>query len=148
MNALARRWLTLVFIVVAGAMLWATFGLSRISGWIPQAVLVATLVFLLGQAALDWRSTAEPGARRDEAVRLRREQAALLWISGLLLSAWLLGVIAGSALFCFAWLRWHAAERWLTSFAFAVVFGAVLWAVFALLLGAVLYPGLLGRSMI
>jgi hypothetical protein len=140
--------LTLAFIVLAGAMLWSTFGLSRVSGWIPQVVAAATLALLLLQLALDWRAAATPGAGTDTvAGRRRREWAAIGWISSLLLAAWLLGVVCGSALFCFAWLRWHAGERWGLCALFAAALGLALWLVFGVLLRAELYAGLPGRLL-
>ncbi|MDX1381029.1 MAG: tripartite tricarboxylate transporter TctB family protein [Xanthomonadales bacterium] len=140
--------LTLAFIVLAGGMLWSTVGLSRVSGWIPQVVLAATLALLLLQSVLDWRAAAipdpAPGASAD---RRRREWAAAGWIGSLLLAAWLLGVVIGGALFCCAWLRWHAGERWRTAAVFGTALGLALWLVFGVLLRSALYPGLLSRIL-
>lgn len=148
MNALRGRWLTLLFMAAAGAMLWSSFGLSRVSGWIPRSVLAATLLLLCWQFLRDRRATASaPGHSAESARRGARERAAALWIGGLLLSAGLLGPVPGSALFCLAWLRWHAGERWPASLSFAAAFGIALWLVFVVLLGADLYPGLLWRTV-
>lgn len=140
--------LTLAFIAMVGAMLGSTLGLSRVSGWIPQVVLAATLGLLLLQFVLDWRAAAEPAsASGASADRRRREWAAAGWIGSLLLAAWLLGVALGGALFCFAWLRWHAGERWGLSAVFGAALGLALWLVFGVLLRAELYPGLVWRIL-
>lgn len=148
MNAFAGRWLTLVLVVLTGAMLWASVGLSRVSGWIPQIVLTATLILLSWQAVRDWlaaRGAAAEPAGPEPPARRAREWAAVGWIAALLLAAWGLGVVAGCTLFCLAWLRWHARERWPACLAFAAGLGLALWLIFALLLGAALHPGLLWR---
>jgi len=145
---LASLGLTLAFIGLAGAMLGSTPGLSRVSGWIPQAVLAATLALLLLQFVLDWRAAGEPVAPAgDSGERRRREWAAAAWIGSLLLAAWLVGVVVGGTLFCFAWLRWHAGERLRFSAVFAAVLGLALWLVFGVLLRAELYAGLLWRVL-
>jgi hypothetical protein len=145
---LAPLALTLAFIGLSGAMLWSTLGLSRVSGWIPQVVLAATLALLLLQFGLDWRAAAAPAVHPDDSgQRRRREWAAAAWIGSLLLAAWLLGVVFGCALFCFAWLRWHAGERRRLCALFAAVLGLALWLVFGVLLRAELYPGLLWRVL-
>jgi hypothetical protein len=152
MRALTRFGLTGAFASLVAAMLWAAFGLSQTSGWIPRAVLAATLAFLLLQLALDWRSSrsagngagGEPGRGAEgPSHRSVREWVALAWIGCLLLATWLLGVVFSGTLFCFAWLRWHAGERWAYSAAFAAVLGLALWLVFSLLLRADVYAGLL-----
>jgi hypothetical protein len=147
LNALAGRWLTLLFLVLAGLMLWQSFGLSRVSGWIPRSVLLATCLLLVAQGVLDLRR-ATSGSRVPEAAggqaRVGRERAAVAWIVALLGAAWLLGVIGGSALFCLAWMRWHAGERWPAALALAVGVAATLWLVFGRLPGPGLYSGLVG----
>jgi hypothetical protein len=140
--------LTLVFIGLAGTMLWSTLGLSRVSGWIPQVVLAATLVLLLLQFVLDWRAASQPVAQAgDPGGTRRRGWAAVVWVASLLLATWLLGVVLGGTLFCFAWLRWHAGERRRLCALFAAVLGLALWLVFGVLLRAELYPGLLWRVL-
>jgi len=141
---LADRWLTLCFLLVAGLMLWASFGLSRVSGAIPRVVLSATCLLLLLQLVLDLRS-GRSQERADGASEQRsREQVAFSWIVALLLGTWLTGVVAGSALFCLAWMRWHARETWLLAFALAVAVGGLLWLVFGRLPGSGMYAGLVG----
>jgi hypothetical protein len=151
--------LTLAFIALVILMLAGAAKLSRVSGWIPLVVLAATLVLLLWQLAVEvlaarqaqvgdqgsdpssakegggWTAFADP--------RNRRAAAAIAWIGLLLLLSWLLGVIAGAALFSLAWLRWHARERWASSMAQAAALGLLLWLVFGQVLGSGLYPGVL-----
>lgn len=141
---MAGRWLTLCFLLAAGLMLWASFGLSRVSGGIPRVALSATCLLLLLQLALDlWRGFSQDRGDRVPA-RRGREWAAVSWIFALLFAAWLLGVVAGSALFCVAWMRWHAGEKWPLAVALAFAVGSFLWLVFGRLPGPGLYPGLIG----
>jgi len=135
--------LTLAFIGLAGTMMLSTLDLSRVSRWIPQIVLGATLALLLLQFVLDWRDSATPVPQAGVGgEQRRRERAAAAWIGGLLLATWLLGVVFGCTLFCFAWLRWHANERWQLCVVFAAALALVLWLVFGALLRSELYPGL------
>lgn len=150
MKLLAGSGLTLAFLALVAPMLWSAFGLSRVSGWVPLSVLSATLVLLLLQLAIELlaaRRAPQPVARPQLAARQRRALAAVAWIGLLLLLSWLLGVVAGSALFCAAWLRWHARDRWSASLAQAAGLGLALWLVFAHLLGTGLYAGLLGQLL-
>lgn len=148
MRLLAGSGLTLAFLALVGPMLWSAFGLSRVSGWVPLSVLSATGVLLLLQLAVELlaarRAPSRPH-RPGAAARRRGAMAAAAWIGVLLLLSWLLGVVAGSALFCAAWLRWHARLRWSASLAQAAGLGFVLWLAFAQLLGTGLYAGLLGQ---
>jgi hypothetical protein len=61
----------------------------------------------------------------------------------LLLLTWLFGVAPASALFCLAWLRWHAGENRTVSLVLSAGLGLLLWILFPVLLGVDLYPGLL-----
>lgn len=154
-SSLSGSWLTLAFIALVALMLAAAAGLSRVSGWIPLIVLSATLVLLLWQLAaelLAHRSRfisrqANPEVPCPEAPGTdsqgRRASAAVAWIGLLLLLSWLSGVVAGTALFSVAWMRWHAHERWAPSLALAAGLGLALWLVFGQILGSGLYAGVL-----
>jgi len=147
---LAGSWLTLAFLAVVVLMLTSALGLSRVSGWIPLSVLSATLVLLLVQLAVEVlaaRRAPQAPARPERPARNRRAAAAMAWIGLLLLLSWLLGVVAGSALFCAVWLRWHARASWAASLAQAVGLGFVLWLTFVQLLGTGLYAGLLAQLL-
>jgi len=143
MRFLAQRWLTLCFLLLVGLMLWSAFGLSRVSGGIPRIVLAATCLLLVLQFLLDLRR-ADPRPAEDLSGRGARERAAVAWILALLFGSWLAGVVAGSSLFCLAWMRWHARERWPLALGLAVAVGGLLWLVFGRLPGPGLYPGLIG----
>lgn len=148
MRLLAGSWLTLGFLALVALMLWSALGLSRVSGWIPLSVLSVTsmlLVWQLVSEVLAARRAQQAAERPQAAARGRRALAAMAWIGLLLLLSWLLGVVAGSALFCAAWLRWHARAPWAASLAQAAGLGFVLWLAFAQLLGTGLYAGLLGQ---
>lgn len=144
MIRLAGRWLTLVLLLAAGLMLWASLGLSRVSGGIPRIVLTATCALLLLQWVLDLRRDGAQVDSADSSGRRSRERVAVGWILALLLGTWLAGVVAGATLFCLGWMRWHAREGWPLAFALAFAVGGLLWLVFGGLPGPGLYPGLLG----
>lgn len=127
-------------------MLWASFGLSRASAWVPQWVLAITLILLLLQLAREL--LAAPHALLQTGLpatdgRRKRAMAALAWLGVLLLLTWLLGTAPGGALFCCAWLRWHAGEPWPLTLGIAAGLGMVLWLLFSESLGVSLYAGLL-----
>ena len=127
-------------------LLWTSFGLSRASAWVPRWVLAITLILLLLQ--LTRELLAAPHALVQTGIqaadgRRKRAVAALIWLGVLLLLTWLLGTAPGGALFCFAWLRWHAGEPWPVSLAIAAGLGMALWLLFSELLGVSLYAGLL-----
>ncbi|HLF32186.1 MAG TPA: hypothetical protein VI566_14320 [Xanthomonadales bacterium] len=138
--------LTLAFLATASLMLWVSFDLSRTSAWIPQLVLAFTVMLLLLQLSAELlaaRAAPTGGETPAAGGRGARVVHALAWISLLMLASWLLGTALGSALFCFAWLRWHAGDRWLVSLAIAGGLGLVLWLLFVVLFGVGLYAGVL-----
>lgn len=150
MRLLAGSWLTLAFLAVVVLMLWSALGLSRVSGWIPLSVLFVTSILLAWQLGIEVLAAhrAPRAVERPElAARKRRAAAAAAWIGLLLLLSWLLGVAVGSALFCAAWLRWHARAGWPASLAQGLGLGLALWLVFGQLLGTLLYAGLLGQLL-
>jgi hypothetical protein len=127
-------------------MLWTSFDLSRASAWVPQWVLAITLVLLLLQLAgelLAARSAWVQPRLQAANVWRRRAVAAAAWLSLLMLLAWILGIALGGALFCCAWLRGHAGERWVLTLGLAAGLGIALWLLFTAFLGVGLYPGVL-----
>ncbi len=155
MNATGKRshtptvppgsWLTLVFTAWVLLMLWASFGLSSASAWIPQLVLSVTLICLLLQLANElWTARTElPPTQALPVNGLRgRTVAAIAWLTLLLLLTWLLGIVLASTLFCLAWLRWHAGENWPVSLILSAGLGLGQWVFFSVLLDANLYSGI------
>ena len=139
-------WLTVAFAAGVALLLWASFSLSRASAWVAQWVLAITLVLLLLQLAgelLASRNALAQVQMQAANGRRRRTVAAAAWLGLLMLLAWMLGIALGGALFCFAWLRGHAGERWPLAVAIAAVLGITLWLLFTALLGVGLYPGVL-----
>ena len=128
-------------------MLWTSFSLSRASAWVAQWVLAITLVLLLLQLAGELlaasRNTLAQPRMQAANERRRRTAAAAAWLGLLMLLAWMLGIALGGGLFCFAWLRGHAGERWPLAVAIAAGLGITLWLLFTALLGVGLYPGVL-----
>ncbi|MEE4292349.1 MAG: tripartite tricarboxylate transporter TctB family protein [Xanthomonadales bacterium] len=137
--------LTVLISALLGLMLWQSLYLSAAAGWIPRVVLVFTLFLALLQCALDWRyggALQQHSPSEKDGARRRRVLAALAWIGSLLACILLLGTIAGSVVFSFAWFRWQARERLAVSLLMAAGLGLVLWTAFAFLLGVSLFPGL------
>jgi hypothetical protein len=156
---LARRSVvTLGLSLVVVAMLVASYSLSPIAGWIPRIVLVVTLALLVIQLGIDVRGRlrnppSTPGVGRNSvrATALRvasaAEAVAVLWAAGALMALLLFGMIAGSAVFAFAFLRGYAGERWLGSAVFALALAAGLQLVFGTVLNATLYSGWLWQFL-
>jgi len=156
---LARRSVvTLGLSLVVVGMLAASYSLSRIAGWIPRIVLAVTLGLLVIQLVIDVRgrmrnSPSIPGTGRNSGratalkVASAAEAAAVLWAAGALVSLLFFGLIAGSAVFAFAFLRGYARENWRSSAIFALALAACLQLVFGTLLQATLYPGWLWQLL-
>jgi len=143
-------WLTIVFTVWVLLMLWASVGLSSASAWIPRLVLSTALICLLLQLVNEFRAARTLMPQTQVLMtdgRGGRSVAAIAWLALLLLLTWLLGVALASALFCLAWLRWHAGEYWLASLIISASLGLALWLIFSVLLGAGLYSGVLWSSV-
>jgi hypothetical protein len=139
-------WLTIAFAAGATLLLWTSFDLSRASAWVPRWVLAITLILLLLQLArelLAARNGPALAGKRSTNGRRNRAWSAVTWIGLLLLLTWLLGPALGGALFCCAWLRWHAGERWPLSLAIAAGLGITPWLLFTVFLGMGLYAGAL-----
>lgn len=138
-------WLTLGFTAAVSLMLWASFSLSHNSAWVPQWVLAITLVLLLLQLATEWWASRNAPIQAPMPEHRRgRAMTAAAWLAVLLLLTWTLGSALGGAVFCCAWLRGHAAERWPVSVAIAAILGIALWLLFTALFGVGLYPGVMG----
>jgi len=127
-------------------MLWTSFGLGHTSAWVPQWVLAITLILLLFQLVRELSAARNASAQTRMPTadgRRKRAVAALVWLGLLLLLTWLFGTAPGGALFCCAWLRWHAGEPWPVSLAIAAALGIALWLLFTVFLSVGLYPGYL-----
>ena len=148
MNRLADRWLTPLFLLLVLAALASSFELGAVSGWIPRIVLVLTGGLLSWQLLLDLRRPPDPAPNIESKTKRRRgEAAAAGWILALIAAVWLMGLVAGSALFCLAWMRWHAGERWPMALGLASGVAVMLWLVFGYALDSVLPAGLLLRLL-
>jgi len=140
--------------VVVMAMLWASTGLSRASAWMPQLVLGFTLLLLVLQLYRDFRTSSFPGVAEADGEQAGKPGSgagrllgALGWFLLLLLLIVLCGVAVGGALFCAAWLRWHARENRLFSGLVAACLGLAMWGLFVVLLGLGLYPGVVWPAL-
>ena len=141
----AGSWITMTLIVVTSVFLCSSLTLGRVSAWIPQVILSATLVLLLLQLAHELFGSKRfvLSGRVGGNSGLNPMLPALIWIVTMLLLVWLLGVTLGAALFCLAYLRWYASERWRVSMAFALGLGLGVQLLFGTLMQISLYPGFL-----
>lgn len=140
-----RSWDTIVVAIVVATWLAASRDLGRVAAWIPRIVLGITLALVAVQLVLEFREIrpdTDPWTR-DRLPPLRRggPLVVVLWILALMIATLVFGTAPGSAVFCAAYLRWHAGERWVTSTAVGAALGTIVWLIFDRLLGAALYPG-------
>ena len=139
-----KSWMTMALIVISCVFLWSSFGLSRVSAWIPQLVMGIGLVFLLLQLASEVLTQKQAGpSAKSPAEAANSVPSALMWIGLMLVSVWLLGITIGAAWFCLAYLRWHAHERWPLCIGFALSLGVGVQLFFDLLMQTSLYRGLI-----
>lgn len=136
----------IALMAVSSLQLWQSFNLSRIAAQVPQLIIVGTLLLLCIQLTLefvkrDHRSPCDPSA--NEARSLKRITLGVFWISLLVSSTWLLGLIIGPAVFALVFLRWSANESWLLSFGYSIAMVFFVGFVFLVLLKSSFYPGIL-----
>lgn len=159
---LRRSWDTVTLAGLLTAFLIASLSLGRGAAWIPRIVLVIALALTIVQLVIEARAqfgrprrdvsrlplaeaptvVADQGAQARSARSTHPVEAAI-WIIGLMLAMLLFGTSPGSALFCLAYLRWHAHEEWLPSIALAALLGVGIQLVFGVLMNARLHGGLL-----
>jgi len=139
-----NSWTTVALIVVTSVFLWSSLGLSRVSAWIPRLILSGTLVLLLLQLAKEFAGTKQAVLSMpvSEQTGMNSMLPALAWIGTTLLSVWLFGMSMGAALFCLAYLRFHAGERWPISVAFALGLGLGVQLLFGTFMQITLYQGI------
>lgn len=130
-----------------GVLFALTMSLGRVSGWLPLRVIVLTFALLSFQLArqiilgLSKRhSQVEEHPRAEEWARV---WTSLAWILFLLVSTALLGFLVGAPFFTALYLKFRARESWRDSLAVAAAVWGVCYGVFATVLGAPLYEGLL-----
>ena len=130
----------------AAVLLALTMRLGPVSARVPLWVVVLTLALLSFLLAREF--VPRLSQRRSELTeRWRAEEwarvwTALGWILLVLVSTALFGFLIGAPLFTALYLRFRARESWRGSLTFAAAVWAVCFGVFATLLGARLYGGL------
>lgn len=137
--------MTVLLILLTGIFLWSSFGIGRVSAWIPQWILAFTLFILALQLVRELREK-KPG---HAAVSSSAGGApggllpALFMLAAILLAVWLFGVALGAALFCLLYLRWYGGDQWRVSLALALALGFGIQVLFGELMQAGLYRGVL-----
>ena len=136
-------WVTITLLLATIVFLWLSLELSRVSAWIPQVVLSATLLFLLlqlGREFLEWKSATTSG-KFGSSGDVKSMLPALSAIGTMILAVWLSGVAIGATLFCLVYLRWYADERWWVSIGLALGLGLGVQLLFNTLMRIDLYQG-------
>ena len=154
-----ERVFTLLLTLIVILLLVDSTDLSRLARWIPQVTLAATLLLLILQVLKQTHFTPgdpaparrnKTGSEEDYEPRAGKRQTlwAILRISVLAPSIWLLGLSAGSAVFCLLHLRWQADESWKFSLIFSAILGLSMYLVFTGILRIPLYPGVIARILV
>lgn len=142
---LRRSWDTVLVAVSVTACLVASWPLSNVAAWIPRIVLAIVFALVVAQLVIEFRELGPASDGQAQArlppIRPTGPVVVVLWIAALMLAVLLFGTVAGSTLFCAAYLRWHAREPWRTSCGVAVALGISVQLIFSLLLRAQLHPG-------
>jgi hypothetical protein len=147
--AAALLLLTMVYLVTA-------FGYSAESRAMPVLIAVAMLILLLldlvsrtrsvtGETLTRWLNPAA-AQQADEPAdggRPKRQVAALLWLAGFTLALLVIGVLYAVPLYVFGSMRLRGRRSYAVSLAGGLGMTLLVWLLFAGLLRAPLYPGLL-----
>jgi len=84
----------------------------------------------------------EATTREETGEGWRGYLAAGAWVAGFFLAIYLLGFIIAIPLFILAYMKLHG-TRWLVAIAFAIIIPILIYGIFELALGVILYRGLL-----
>ena len=143
------------------------FGYSAESRLFPFLVIIPTIVFLvlrfisIGNPELSKILEPETGlldiekiqrfAKKKEKHELRengrKELVMILWVVGLLLLTFLLGIMPAIALFVFLFVKFYGRKKIATSVAYTAVTWIFVYVIFVVVLQARLYGGILGISI-
>jgi hypothetical protein len=151
MKTKGKPMLTLALLALAGVMFYATAGLSPVARLVPLTVLVATAALLLAELVLDFfpefvrRHSAletkdvfgiegmRPEAGKSIAHSIpsagREEVNLCIWLFGLLVLIFLLGLSIALPLFTLLYLRERSGEGWRLSITVAIGMFALLFGV-------------------
>lgn len=137
----------LILLLVLTTMIIISLEYQFIARLFPLLVMLPVGALLVAQIFLEFRAKAKQKTAPEE--RGRAPQASLgdylksqVWIIALLLAIYLLGFVAGPALFLLTYLKLHGVKWFTTTICIAVVI-ALVYVGFGLLFEVYLYQGLL-----
>ncbi|MFN3643609.1 MAG: hypothetical protein ACK4TB_11900 [Gemmobacter sp.] len=133
----------LVVAGLAAAFAWGASGLRGDVGRFPLLVGTITAVLALAEAAVRALAAPPPAAPEPAGPASRRRAALLLaWFAGTLAGLWLIGVVAGTALWASIYFRLFAGLRLLPALAAGAGLAGAFHVGFGLLAGLRLHSGL------
>jgi hypothetical protein len=145
---------TLIFLAFVSVLLKMTLGYPYRAKVAPLAVGIPTWILLFIQALYDWVPAFEQRfslargsslftgelasmAAQDQSQPVRRRELALfIWLTALVIAAYVLGLLAAAILFPLAYLRFWSKEKWILAMAYSGVVGLSLYLVLVKLLAA------------
>lgn len=151
-------WLTLAWLAFVSSMLAQSLDLSQVAARVPGIIVPGTLLLLIVQLIIEsgvfghsLEKKGTPGSigtdfgEQSETLApfSQRFLLSASWVSLLTVSAWLLGLVLGPALFCLVFLRWFAGQSWRFSLGYAAVVLLFVLSMFSLLLKVSPYPGVI-----
>jgi hypothetical protein len=108
---------------------------------LPVTALLAAQIFISIRAGKKQKAAPEGDKRADQA-SLGDYLKSQVWVVALLLAIYLLGFVAGPALFLLIYLKTHGV-KWLTTTICVSAIIAIVYGAFGLIFEVYLYPGLL-----
>lgn len=148
-NFTGRFWSTLGFIGLLIVFFWHSRQLSESAAAISTTVIalsLALLVFQLLRECIGIRGATAITIETESEEKASPRGIALVrifaWLGAIPLLFGLFGISAGAALYCMAYLRWHAAETWLFSLVYALIIGTLVKLIFDMLLPVNYYQGM------
>jgi TctA family transporter len=126
--------LTGFFVAMGAAGLGLSLSLNGRPSVFPRIAFAATFGLALLQLALSWRKVASAQPAPQAPVDRGKHLVRIAWFVFFVASAWLFGLVIGTATSAVVYLRWDAKESWRTTVAITTVLVALTWLLVAQLL--------------
>jgi Tripartite tricarboxylate transporter TctB family len=95
---------------------------------------------LIAAAAVEPERANEP--KPSASAEWKKELVAIGWLLGLVVLVALFGFNVGLPVFVFTFLKWHGHESWRFSILYTVIFWALVYVLFVVVMKGILYPGM------
>ena len=115
------------FAVAAAAGLALSLLLTGRPGLFPRIAFGATFGLSLLQLALSWRKAASGQPARRPPGQSSKHLIRIAWFVFFIANAWLFGLVLGTAVSAFVYLRFDAKESWQTTFAMTTALVGLTW---------------------